>query len=149
MYSKILVPLDGSERAEAILPHAESLAKTYDAEIILLRIVEPHDSAVTPIQGVYMLDQNLLEKKVKNAEEYLAHRQKGLRLKGISNQIIVSRGKPVKGIIDVAEREQVDLVAMASHGRTGLSQVFYGSVAAGVLHRVDRPLLIIRSLEHK
>jgi len=103
---------------------------------------------ISPIQGAYMLDQKLLEKKVQKAEEYLAHRQKRLQLKGVSDQIIVSRGTPVEGIINVAEQERVDLIAMASHGRTGLSRVFYGSVAAGVLHRVDRPLLIIRSLKH-
>jgi len=51
----------------------------------------------------------------------------------------------VEGIINMAAREGVDLIALASHGRSGLSRVFYGSVAAGLLHRVDRPLLIIRS----
>jgi nucleotide-binding universal stress UspA family protein len=51
----------------------------------------------------------------------------------------------VEAIINAAEREDADLIAIASHGRSGLSGVFYGSVAAGVLHRVDRPLLLIRS----
>jgi len=53
----------------------------------------------------------------------------------------------VDAICETAELEKVDLIAMASHGRTGAARVFYGSVAAGVLHRVDRPLLIIRSRE--
>jgi nucleotide-binding universal stress UspA family protein len=51
----------------------------------------------------------------------------------------------VEGIIAVAASEEVDLIAMASHGRGGLARVFYGSVAAGVLQRIDRPLLLIRS----
>jgi len=51
----------------------------------------------------------------------------------------------VKAIVDAAECENADLVAMASHGRTGLSRTFYGSIAAGVLQRIDRPLLLIRS----
>jgi nucleotide-binding universal stress UspA family protein len=51
----------------------------------------------------------------------------------------------VEEIINRAERSKVDLIAMASHGRTGLSRVFYGSVAAGILHKVDRPLFLIRS----
>ena len=50
-------------------------------------------------------------------------------------------------IIDVAEREDADLIAMASHGHTGLARVFYGSVAAGVLNKADRPLLLIRALD--
>ena len=57
----------------------------------------------------------------------------------------VAYGPVVEAIIDAAGREGADLIAIASHGRSGLSQVFYGSVAAGVLHRVDRPLLLIRS----
>ncbi|MCB0137738.1 MAG: universal stress protein, partial [Caldilineaceae bacterium] len=54
-------------------------------------------------------------------------------------------GPVVTAILDVAEREKADLIAMASHGRTGLSRVFYGSVAAGILHKADRPLLLIRA----
>jgi nucleotide-binding universal stress UspA family protein len=58
---------------------------------------------------------------------------------------MVVRGPVVETIINVAEREGADLTAMASHGRTGLERVFYGSVAVGVLHHVDRPLLLVRS----
>jgi hypothetical protein len=53
-----------------------------------------------------------------------------------------------EAILDTADREGADLIALASHGRTGLSRVLYGSVAAGVLHRADRPLLLIRSQGH-
>ena len=67
------------------------------------------------------------------------------REKGIASKVIVERGSVVKSIITAAENEDVDLIAFASHGRTGLQRVFYGSVAAGVLHQVDRPLLIIRA----
>ena len=55
----------------------------------------------------------------------------------------------MQAITKIAEREGVDLIAMASHGWTGLSQVFYGSVTAGVLHRIDRPLLLIRSRDNE
>jgi nucleotide-binding universal stress UspA family protein len=65
--------------------------------------------------------------------------------KGIAAKAFVAHGPVVGAILDAAERESADLIAMASHGRSGLSQVFYGSVAAGVLHRIDRPLLVIRS----
>jgi nucleotide-binding universal stress UspA family protein len=59
--------------------------------------------------------------------------------------MIVTCGPVVGTILDVAKREGVDLIAIASHGRSGLPRVFYGSVAAGVLHGVNRPLLVIRS----
>ena len=67
------------------------------------------------------------------------------REKGIEARTRVVYGPVVQAIIDAAEGKDADLIAMASHGRSGLSGVFYGSVAAGVLHRVDRPLLLIRS----
>jgi len=57
----------------------------------------------------------------------------------------VSYGPVVEGIIDIAKSQEADLIAIASHGRSGLSMVFYGSVAAGILHRADRPLLVVRS----
>ncbi len=57
------------------------------------------------------------------------------------------QGPPVEAIIAMAKEENVDLIALASHGRSGLARVFYGSVAAGILHRADRPLLLIRASE--
>ena len=68
-----------------------------------------------------------------------------IRDRGIEAKSVVESGPVVSVILDVAEREKADLVAMASHGRTGLSRVFYGSVAAGILHKADRPLLLIRA----
>ena len=85
------------------------------------------------------------ERWTKQAESYLSALQDQYREKGIEVQTRVAHGSPVEAITEVAESEGVDLIAMASHGRTGLPQVYYGSVAAGVLHRVDRPLLLIRS----
>ncbi len=68
------------------------------------------------------------------------------REKGIDAEAHVTAGPVVRDIVDMAMAEDVDLIAMSSHGRTGLSRVFYGSVAAGVLHQIDRPILMIRSL---
>ena len=71
-----------------------------------------------------------------------------LRREGIHVEQHVEQGPVVETIINIAIREQVDLIAMASHGRSGLSRVFYGSIAAGLLQRVDRPLLLIRSRDN-
>jgi nucleotide-binding universal stress UspA family protein len=87
-----------------------------------------------------------LEEHTQRTENYFSALQKKFRDKGIKvKTCIVANGSAVKDIVDCAERENVDLIAMASHGRTGLPRAFYGSVTAGVLHLVDRPLLIIRS----
>ncbi len=145
MYKTILVPLDGSQRAEAILPHVESLARCTGAQIILLSIVDPPMNLVTPydIMPNYMADE--IQAMVDDGKAYLDEVAKTLRAKGLQVRTAVEYGAVVASIIEVAEREKADLLAMASHGRTGLSRVFYGSVAAGVLQRVDRPLLLIRA----
>ena len=65
--------------------------------------------------------------------------------KGIESRMLTAQGPVVEAIINAAQRESADFIAIASHGRGGISRVFYGSVATGVLHRVDRPLLLVRS----
>jgi nucleotide-binding universal stress UspA family protein len=144
MYHKILVPLDGSKRAERILPHVEELAKRYKSKVIFLQVVE--NKAVPTTEGAFinLTDQEFDQAK-KRAETHLAGIQGEFREKNIESKTHVIYGPAVEGIINIAAREGVDLIALASHGRGGLSRVFYGSVAAGLLHRVDRPLLIIRS----
>ena len=147
MYSTILVPLDGSKRAEAILPHVEELARHYAAKVILLQVVEPAPTIVGS-GGVYTyvaLHQQEIDRWMEQVESYLAALQREFRENGIEAQMHIAYGPVVEEIINAADREGADLIAIASHGRSGLPQVFYGSVAAGVLHRVDRPLLLIRS----
>ena len=144
MYNAILVPLDGSNRAEAILSHVEDLAQRYGATVIFVEVVEPVPYSVGLDQD-YLVLREEFERRVQRAESYLAALQSEFRKKGIEARTCVTSGPVVDAIIKTAEREGADLIAMASHGRTGLSQVFYGSVAAGVLHRIDRPLLLIRS----
>jgi nucleotide-binding universal stress UspA family protein len=97
-------------------------------------------------EPAYMaLHQQEVVQRAKRAQSYLAGIQGEFREKGIEVRVCVGYAPVVGAIIETAQREGADLIAMASHGRSGLSQVFYGSVAAGVLHRVDRPLLLIRS----
>lgn len=145
MYATILVPLDGSKRAEQILPHAEELAQRYKARIILLRVVEPPPmitDATAPYAAQYGQD---IEELRKRAETYLSGLAGEFQEKNIQARTRLGSGQVVEAILNAAQRDEADLIALASHGRTGLSRVFYGSVAAGVLHRVDRPLLLIRS----
>jgi nucleotide-binding universal stress UspA family protein len=144
MYKTILVPLDGSKRAERILTHVERLAMHYNSTLILLQVIEPPPLVVGP-EGDVTLHQQDIERWMKEAEDYLAAAKGKFQEKGIETRTHVAHGPVVEAIITTAEREGADLVAIASHGRSGFSQVFYGSVAAGVLHRIDRPLLLIRS----
>lgn len=143
MYQTVLVPLDGSKRAEAILPHVEELAGRYKAQVVFLQVIElvPYVTEAS----FFDLSQETFTQWAAEAQAYLAGIQGKFREKGIETRTRVESGPVVETIINVAEGEGADLIAMASHGRTGLSRVFYGSIAAGVLQRVDRPLLLIRS----
>ncbi len=146
MYKKILVPLDGSKRAEAILRHVEEMALRYEARVILLQVEEEIFKLgyYTEYVDVSNYEQQHREQRQK-AEAYLAGVQGELREKGIDVKKLILPGPVVPAILEAAAREDADLIAMASHGRGGLARAFYGSVAVGVLHRVDRPLLIIRA----
>ena len=145
MYKTILVPLDGSKRAEAILPHVEELAQRYDARVVFTRIVEPPPLVIPPGQPDATIYWTELEQRTEEAELYLKGMQGEFENKGIDSRMDLGKGAVVEAIAAAAKRHDVDLIALASHGHTGLAQVFYGSVAAGVLQRVDRPLLLIRS----
>lgn len=146
MYKTILVPLDGSKRAERILAYVEELARRCEAEVVLLTVAEPPPFAVGSQEGISVLIyQQEVEHLEDEAEAYLKAIRGEFREKGVQARTRVTRGPVVQAILEAAEEEDADLIALASHGRTGLSRVFYGSVAAGVLHRADRPLLLIRS----
>jgi nucleotide-binding universal stress UspA family protein len=144
MYKVILVPLDGSERAEAILPPVKTLAGCCGAKVILLRVTEmpPWEG---PETGVY---EHLIEQTEAEAKAYLDEAAKRFQEQGIETETIVcSCGIVVHEIMATAKEKGADLIAMTSHGWTGLAEAFYGSVAASVLHRIDRPLLIVRSVQ--
>ena len=148
MYSTLLVPLDGSKRAEAILSHVEKMAIKFGARVVLLTCVEqtlayPGDLEVSAM--AYTGDD--LVQQTQAAKSYLREVQTKLEQQGILVSTMIMQGQPVEAILAVAAQENADLIAIASHGRSGLGRVFYGSVAAGILQRVDRPLLIIRAPE--
>ena len=146
MYHTILVPLDGSSRAEAILPHVEDLARRYGARVLLL-----HVDAEPPLmlERDEIVDlQSYMEKRRQRRGRIAAYLQgiiDNWRGMSIAAAKELGEGPVVACIIDTAAREQADLVAMASHGSSGGARAFYGSVAAGVLQQIDRPLLLVRS----
>ena len=149
MYSKILVPLDGSQRAEAIMSHVQEMASRYHATVVLLSVVEPVYNTTGTYTGVptYEIMEMEINRRNSEAQAHLEKWQTVLNDLGITNEAYVETGPVVRTILTVAGREAVDLIAMSSHGRTGLARVFYGSVAAGVLHQTSLPLLLVRALD--
>ena len=151
MYQTILVPLDGSARAEHILPHVENLAIQYKSKVIFLQVMEPLQIVNPSLHVTSALTDTIKEslkdfnRRYEEINTYLSGCLGEFREKGIDVRKFVEQGPVVETVISVAQRENADLIAMASHGRSGMLRVFYGSVAAGVLQKIDRPMLLIRS----
>jgi nucleotide-binding universal stress UspA family protein len=137
MYKRILVPLDGSPLAAGILPHVSGLAKSLGAEMVLLRVAfarifpgtNPIQTQVTAVQ---------------EAEDYVVGLAEDLQLQGIKAEAKVRYGEPVEEILDHVVWDHIDLIAMATHGRTGVMRVVMGSVAEQVLRRTSVPMLVHR-----
>jgi nucleotide-binding universal stress UspA family protein len=144
MYKTILVPLDGSKRAENIVKHVEQLAFCYGSKIIFLQVLKPPTRADYAIPHPELYERQL-DDQLREAKIYLDGLKGEFIEKNIESKSQAVFGSVVKEILRVAEQEKADLIAICSHGRGGLSRLFYGSVAAGVLNRADRPLLVIRA----
>ena len=147
MYQTILVPLDGSQRAERILPHVEALAEKFGSQIILLQVIEPLVIGVSPYDAGSFYVAEEIQRRNEEANSYLAKLQSQLQEKKIAAQAYVEYGPVVATILELSSKYNADLIALASHGRTGMARVFYGSVAAGILNQATQPLLIIRAQE--
>ena len=144
MYKKILVPLDGSKLAEAALPHAESLAARYGAELLLLSVVTTPAIDTGRGREGPKLFQAEIDTRVQEAEDYLKQLRGSLRARNIAAKTAVKFEPVVRSIAETAAEAAVDLVVIASHGRSGLGRFFFGSVAAGLLNRIEQPLMVIR-----
>lgn len=143
MYKRILVPLDGSELAERILPHVEAIAKGTGAEVILLRTTDPRHGAIAaeaPTEA-----QKWVASDQARAARYLEGVAKRLTDAGIQAKLEVLVGEPAVEILTAAEKENVDLIAMMSHGGTGFSYFERGSVAEKILKYSPRPMLMVRA----
>jgi nucleotide-binding universal stress UspA family protein len=149
MYNRILVPLDGSQRAEAILPHVAELAGRFAAEVVLVQVIEPFPAVSAPGVPALSLPIADIDEHTAAAEIYLAGIKDELGQQGLRVRLLVPYGHVVDQIIAAASQEEADLIAIASHGRGGLAQLFYGSVASALLQRVDQPLLMVRSRDGK
>ena len=143
MYERVLIPLDGSEPAEAILPCAERIAGPVDAEICLLRVVEP----VTAVPGLgtgEVAGPDALAARRLEATRYLAEMVRRLEGRGLRVRTLVTLGVPEREILEVAKAEKADLIAMSTHGRRGLRRAVFGSVAEEVLRSAAVPVLLMR-----
>jgi len=142
MYKTILVPLDGSPLAEAVLPHAQALATSEDAQIILLRV------SVNPAAEFAFSDpalaSNLIDSLEADALNYLQPVRGRLQKAGLRTRFLIRQGPIAETILQIAAEERADVIAMSTHGRSGVSRWLLGSIANRVVNHSSIPVLLIR-----
>jgi nucleotide-binding universal stress UspA family protein len=157
-YQRILVPLDGSERAAAALAHGEALAKLTGAQLTLLQVVPSaamliSDAAVrTPGMGLGTVDPFLNSNQFEEVEAALTEEATNtlntaaatLTAAGVKVDTVILQSHPADGILNYADEKGIDLIVMSTHGRTGLARLVFGSVAESVLRHATCPVLLIR-----
>ena len=150
MYNRILVPLDGSKLAECVFPHVESISRDCKVkDVILFRVCEPPSvGADYPASMPTSWEEHVNEVNNYSQEQcglYLKDAEKQLKDLGLSNIKLEARlGDPATEIADYASKNEIDLIIMASHGRSGPSRWAYGSVADKVFRITCVPILMIR-----
>jgi nucleotide-binding universal stress UspA family protein len=144
MYSKILVPLDGSTTAEKVLPYARSLATGLRVPVELLGVVDLSEMTEHLLGKARFLDE-MIEGIARNSDEYL--QRVGRSFNGVEVKCTTLKGKPDEIIVDEAAGSRNTLICMATHGRSGINRWLMGSVSEKVLRSTTNPLLLIRAAE--
>ena len=150
MYQHVLAPLDGSELAECVLPHVEVIATGCNiSRITLIRIVTPLrlyggiETHISPGER-----QHLEADSIEVATQYLEEHARKLREKGAFVETKVLFGKITEELIEYVTDNEVDLVVIATHGRSGVSKLFLGSTAERILHASPVPVLMVHAPGH-
>lgn len=138
MYEDILVPVDGSEGAIEILHHTAAQAEYWDATVHLLYVADTSRDSVT------VVDASVVDALVTEGESIVEDAASTLRSHGVAYETDVVQGTPAPTIIEYAQRYQHDLVVLPTHGRTGLSRHFVGSVTEKVVRLSPTPVLTAR-----
>ena len=144
-YKNILVPLDTSELAELALADALSVARLCQADLTLLHVIAPIDKVfATDLGYTVYIDQEWGDQK-QQARDYLDSVCQRIDCNSLTVNRVVETGAPAETIIDYAKRNPIDLIVMATHGRSGLQRWVYGSVADKVLRGAHVPVLLVRA----
>ena len=142
MYRRVLVPLDGSRLAEGILPFVLQIAGPLDLEVVLVRVVEPIMTQTLEDTGHAPVDD--VAARLRDARQYLAPVAEDLRSRGVRVTTDARHGEPLAELLAAARDSRADLIAMTTHGRSGLGRLLFGSIAEAVLRRAQIPVLTMR-----
>lgn len=157
MYNRILVPLDGSPLAEEALPYAVEIAKKFESELYLLRVVSPGASTAFITPGGMMAEPSMgsaveaeilaqaQEEQMAGARDYLDKMVRKLSDTGLQVCFDVMEGSPGTAIMHFAHKLSIELIVLTTHGRTGLMRMVMGSVADQIIRQCGCPVLLIRA----
>ena len=139
---RILVPTDFSASAVLAYPWARSMSRAFNAEVILLHVIDPDVTALTPpsVPLVPSTEERILERVRLEAADVLSH----LGAEFPQARTLIREGAPHAVILDVAAGVDAHLIVMGTHGRTGLAHAAFGSVAEHVIQHSNVPVLAIR-----
>ena len=148
MYHKIMVPLDGSELAECVLPHVETFIKQLRIKtVVLARVVEPFHDHYVPATGIHDVEvfQKVEAERRADAQNYLNQIVDRLAYEETNIMQEVLAGRVSDCLCEYAESNEIDLILIATHGRSGVSRWVRGSVADKILRSSDVPVLMVRA----
>jgi nucleotide-binding universal stress UspA family protein len=150
-YKHVIVPLDGSELAESVLPHLEAVASNCQITTVeLVRVVPPlemHYKAALPIDSKQ--EKQINQEALKEAESYLLKVKAGLNASLMEISIKVLPGEAAQQLVEYIEKCGADLLIIATHGRSGISRWVWGSVADKLLRSSCIPVFVVRPPECK
>jgi nucleotide-binding universal stress UspA family protein len=147
LLNKVLLPLDGSKQSESAVPQVEELAQGLGAEVVLLHVIAPtyHVYSI-PGESVEMtFTPEDMERFRAKSRQYLETVAEAFKRRGISTTTEVAIGRAADEIMRLSEEMSPDLIAMSTHGRSGIGRWAFGSVADKVLHASNTPVLLVRS----
>ena len=139
MYRKILVALENSQADQTLLPHVAELAKLHGSDLLLVHVAD----------GFAARNYNQLKlaesEEMKSDRLYLENSATNLRAAGLKAETFLALGEPAEGIVQAAEDQHCDLIAMTAHGHRLLGDLLFGSTINEVRHRAQVPVLLVRA----
>ena len=154
MFKKIMVPLDGSELAESVLPHVEGFIKSCQVNtIVFIRALKPDPMTFRKSYATIEVDFEKIEaytKKIEeerrsSAEKYLSQVVNRIKQEGVKCHAEVIFGEVADSLIDYSEANDIDLILIATHGRSGVSRWVRGSIADRILRASQIPVVMVRA----
>ena len=144
LYKRVLVPLDGSPTSDSALDQAIALARLCEASLVVVMVYDPYPYIAAAAEYASYQAQ-LAEDLRREVEQTVSAARKKVEAAGlqVSTQVLDAQ-RVWRAILDVAQAEQVDLIVMGSHGRSGLDKLVMGSVTQRVLQHTHLPVLVVR-----